>query len=39
MNDVTIERCPAGDLAEILRNFERFWADRDPLRYPPRHSH
>jgi ribosomal protein S18 acetylase RimI-like enzyme len=29
MSDVTIDRVHDGDLAEILRNFERFWGDRD----------
>ena len=30
MTDVTIERVREGDLAEILRNYERFWgADRE----------
>jgi len=29
MSDVTIEGVRDGDLAEILRNFERFWGDRD----------
>ncbi len=33
MSDITIERCRDGDLAEILRNFERFWGDRDLLRF------
>ena len=29
MSDVTIDHVRDGDLAEILRNFERFWGDRD----------
>lgn len=33
MSDVTIEGVRDGDLAEILRNFERFWGDRDLPRY------
>ncbi len=33
MSDVTIEPPRDGDLAEILRNFERFWSDRDLPRY------
>lgn len=32
MSDVVIEGVRDGDLAEILRNFERFWGDRDQLR-------
>jgi hypothetical protein len=35
MSDVTIERARDGDLAEILRNFERFWGDKEL----PRHLH
>jgi ribosomal protein S18 acetylase RimI-like enzyme len=37
MSDVTIELARDGDLAEILRTFERFWGDRDfprPLHHP-----
>ena len=33
MSDVTIERARDGDLAEILRNFEWFWGDRELPRY------
>jgi len=33
MNDIAIEGVRDGDLAEILRNFERFWGDRDLPRY------
>jgi ribosomal protein S18 acetylase RimI-like enzyme len=33
MTDITIERVREGDLAEILRNYERFWGDGDILRY------
>ena len=29
MSDVIIDRVRDGDLAEILRNFERFWSDQD----------
>jgi len=29
VTDIAIGRCRDGDLAEILRNFERFWGDRD----------
>jgi hypothetical protein len=29
MSDVTSVGVRDGDLAEILRNFERFWGDRD----------
>jgi ribosomal protein S18 acetylase RimI-like enzyme len=29
MSDLTIDGARDGDLAEILRNFERFWGDRD----------
>jgi ribosomal protein S18 acetylase RimI-like enzyme len=29
MSDVTIDGVRDGDLAEILRNFERFWGDRN----------
>jgi ribosomal protein S18 acetylase RimI-like enzyme len=29
LSDVTIDHVRDGDLAEILRNFERFWGDRD----------
>jgi len=32
MTEITIERARGGDLAEILRNFERFWGSRDLLR-------
>jgi ribosomal protein S18 acetylase RimI-like enzyme len=32
MTDVTIELARDGDLAEILRNFDRFWGDRELLR-------
>ena len=32
MNDVTIGLARDGDLAEILRDFERFWGDRELLR-------
>ena len=28
MDDITIEPVRDGDLAEILRTFERFWGDR-----------
>ena len=37
MSDVTIDLTRDGDLAEILRNFERFWGHRDfprPLLHP-----
>jgi hypothetical protein len=37
MSNVTIELARDGDLAEILRTFERFWGDRDfprPLHHP-----
>jgi len=33
MSDVAIEGAGEGDLAEILRNYERFWGDRDLPRY------
>jgi ribosomal protein S18 acetylase RimI-like enzyme len=33
MSDIAIEGVRGGDLAEILRNFERFWGDRDMPRY------
>jgi ribosomal protein S18 acetylase RimI-like enzyme len=33
MTGITIERVREGDLAEILRNFERFWGDRELPRY------
>jgi len=33
MSDIAIEGVGDGDLAEILRNFERFWGDRDLPRY------
>jgi ribosomal protein S18 acetylase RimI-like enzyme len=33
MTEITIERARDGDLAEILRNFERFWGDREFPRY------
>ncbi len=33
MSDVAIEGAGDGDLAEILRNYERFWGDRDLPRY------
>ena len=33
MSDIAIEGVRDGDLAEILRNFERFWGDRDLPRY------
>ena len=33
MSDVTIDLARDGDLAEILRNFERFWGDRVYPRY------
>jgi ribosomal protein S18 acetylase RimI-like enzyme len=33
MSDIGIEGVRDGDLAEILRNFERFWGDRDLPRY------
>ena len=33
MTDIAIERAREGDLAEILRNYERFWGDRDIPRY------
>jgi ribosomal protein S18 acetylase RimI-like enzyme len=33
MSDIVIEGARDGDLAEILRNFERFWGDRDLPRY------
>ena len=33
MSDIRIEGVRDGDLAEILRNFERFWGDRDLPRY------
>jgi ribosomal protein S18 acetylase RimI-like enzyme len=33
MTDITIERVRDGDLAEIMRNYERFWPERDILRY------
>lgn len=29
MNDITIEPVRYGDLAEILRNYARFWGDRE----------
>jgi hypothetical protein len=29
MSDITIDGVRDGDLAEILRNFERFWGNRD----------
>ncbi len=29
MDDITIEPVRDGDLAEILRTFERFWGDRE----------
>jgi ribosomal protein S18 acetylase RimI-like enzyme len=29
VSDITIESARDGDLAEILRTFERFWGDRD----------
>ena len=32
MSDITIELARDGDLAEILRNFDRFWGDREQLR-------
>jgi predicted GNAT superfamily acetyltransferase len=32
VSGVVIEPVRYGDLAEILRNFERFWGDRDVLR-------
>jgi hypothetical protein len=40
MSEITIEPARNGDLAEILRNFERFWrqvADASFLRYLMRH--
>jgi ribosomal protein S18 acetylase RimI-like enzyme len=33
MGDIAIEGVRDGDLAEILRNYERFWGDRDLPRY------
>jgi len=33
MGDIAIEGVRDGDLAEILRNYERFWSDRDLPRY------
>lgn len=33
MSDIAIEGVRDGDLAEILRSFERFWGDRDLPRY------
>lgn len=33
MRDIAIEGVRDGDLAEILRNYERFWGDRDLPRY------
>jgi ribosomal protein S18 acetylase RimI-like enzyme len=33
VSDIAIEGVRDGDLAEILRNFERFWGDRDLPRY------
>jgi ribosomal protein S18 acetylase RimI-like enzyme len=33
MSDLTIGRSGDGDLAEILRTYERFWGDRELLRY------
>jgi ribosomal protein S18 acetylase RimI-like enzyme len=33
VSDVAIEGVRDGDLAEILRNYERFWGDRDLPRY------
>jgi ribosomal protein S18 acetylase RimI-like enzyme len=33
MSDIAIEGVRDGDLAEILRNYERFWADRDIPQY------
>jgi ribosomal protein S18 acetylase RimI-like enzyme len=33
MSDIAIEGVRDGDLAEILRNYERFWGDRDLPRY------
>jgi ribosomal protein S18 acetylase RimI-like enzyme len=33
MSGIRIEGVRDGDLAEILRNFERFWGDRDLPRY------
>jgi ribosomal protein S18 acetylase RimI-like enzyme len=33
MSDVAIEGAGDGDLAEILRDYERFWGDRDLPRY------
>jgi hypothetical protein len=35
LSDVTIDGVRDGDLAEILRNFERFWGDRDLRHAPP----
>jgi len=32
MSDVTIDGVRDGDLAEVLRNFERFWGDREMAR-------
>jgi ribosomal protein S18 acetylase RimI-like enzyme len=33
MSNIAIEGVRDGDLAEILRNYERFWGDRDLPRY------
>lgn len=33
MSEIAIEGVRDGDLAEILRNYERFWSDRDLPRY------
>jgi ribosomal protein S18 acetylase RimI-like enzyme len=33
ISDIAIEGVRDGDLTEILRNFERFWGDRDLPRY------
>ena len=33
MSGIAIEGVRDGDLAEILRNFERFWGDRNLPRY------
>jgi len=33
MSDIAVEGVRDGDLAEILRNYERFWGDRELPRY------
>jgi ribosomal protein S18 acetylase RimI-like enzyme len=33
MTDITVGHVRDGDLAEILRNFERYWGDRELPRY------